>query len=93
MSDVTANKQTAVRTAVHEFIVENFLFGVEDANLTDQASFLETGIIDSTGILELITFIETEYGIKIEDEEMLPQNLDSLDNLSTFVTRKRNGTE
>ena len=78
----------AVKTTVREFIVENFLFGVADANLTDDASFLETGIIDSTGILELITFVETEYQMSVDDSEMLPQNLDSLNNISAFVAGK-----
>ncbi|MCK4517075.1 MAG: acyl carrier protein [Spirochaetaceae bacterium] len=91
MSDISTITQPAVQKAVRDFIVENFLFGVEDANLTDQASFLETGIIDSTGILELVAFIETEYDITIQDEEMLPRNLDSLENISAFVIRKRNG--
>lgn len=93
MSDTSTINQAAVQKSVWDFIVGNFLFGVENAKLTDQASFLETGIIDSTGILELVTFIETEYGIKIEDEEMLPQNLDSLENISAFVIRKRNGAQ
>lgn len=90
MPDVSTINQPVVQKAVRGFIVENFLFGVEDDDLTDQASFLETGIIDSTGILELVTFVETEYDIKVEDEEMLPENLDSLENISAFVIRKRN---
>jgi acyl carrier protein len=93
MSDVSTISQPVVKNTVRDFIVENFLFGVEEANLTDQASFLETGIIDSTGILELVTFIEAEYDITIQDDEMLPQNLDSLENISAFVIRKRNGAQ
>ena len=90
MSDFSTVTKQTIRTALREFIVENFLFGVDDANLTDQASFLEAGIVDSTGILELVTFVEAEYAISIEDEEMLPQNLDSLENISSYVIRKRN---
>lgn len=56
----------------------------------DDDSFLEKGIVDSTGILELITFIEEKYEISIKDEEMLPENLDSLDNVSKFVEFKQN---
>ena len=93
MSDLSTINQQSVLNDMRGFIVENFLFGIEDANLTDQASFLEAGIIDSTGILELVTFVEAEYNITIEDEEMLPQNLDSLENISAFVIRKRNGAE
>lgn len=89
MSDTTTLSPAAVAKAVRAFIVENFLFGQEDERLTDDASFLETGIIDSTGILEIVTFVEAEYGISIDDMEMLPQNLDSLENISYFVVRKK----
>jgi acyl carrier protein len=74
--------------AVRSFVVENFLFGTDDPALTNDASFLETGIIDSTGILELVTFVETKYGISVGDSEMLPENLDSLSNVSSFIARK-----
>jgi len=73
--------------AVREFVVENFLFG-DGVNLKDDTSFLESGIIDSTGILELITFLEETYGIQIEDEELVPENMDSLQNVARFVARK-----
>ncbi len=74
-----------------EYIVENFLFGDGEKLTDDDASFLENGIIDSTGILEVITFIEETFGVKIEDDEMLPENLDSLNNLETFLTKKAAG--
>jgi acyl carrier protein len=69
------------------FIVENFLFG-EGNGLADDTSFLESGIIDSTGILELISFLEETYGIKIEDDELVPENLDSISNVSRFLRQK-----
>ena len=69
------------------FIVENFLFGSEDG-LEDKTSFLEEGIIDSTGILELLTFLEEEFSIAIEDEELVPENLDSINNVTSFLERK-----
>ncbi len=72
---------------VREFIVENFLFG-DGQQLQDDTSFMESGIIDSTGILELITFLEEKYEIKIEDDELIPENLDNLQNVSRFVDRK-----
>lgn len=78
-----------MKVEVREFIVENFLFGEEDDALTDEASFLETGIIDSTGILELISFVEAQFGIQLRDEELVPDNLDSLRNVSRFVVRKQ----
>ena len=65
----------------------NFLFG-NATGLNDDASFLDSGIVDSTGILELIMFLETNYGIKIESEEMLPENLDSVNKVVAFLNRK-----
>lgn len=80
-----------VKTNIRTFIVDSFLFGNDDPSLTDDASFLETGIIDSTGILELVSFVEQTYDIAIDDTEMLPVNLDSLERISAFVNRKRTG--
>jgi len=75
------------KETIKTFIVENFLFGSEDG-LKDETSFLEEGIIDSTGILELVTFLEEEFSITIEDEELVPENLDSINNVTTFLERK-----
>lgn len=75
-----------VKQKVREFIVENFLFG-EDADLNDDTSFLEEGIIDSTGVLELIEFLEEAFDVTIDDEDMIPENLDSLNNLEKFISR------
>ena len=72
---------------VRTFIVENFLFG-DGSSLKDDSSFLQERIVDSTGILEIITFLETEFSIKIEDDELLPENLDSLNNIDAFLKRK-----
>ena len=72
---------------IKTFVVENFLFGSEDG-LKDETSFLEEGIIDSTGILELVTFLEEEFSIAIDDEELVPENLDSINNVTTFLGRK-----
>ena len=76
------------KQAIREFIVENFLFG--DANgLEDDSSFLENGIIDSTGILELVEFLEEEFLITVEDEELVPENLDSIANVVKYLTNKQ----
>jgi acyl carrier protein len=72
---------------IKAFIIENFLFGSEDG-LKDDTSFLDEGIIDSTGILELVTFLEEEFSITIEDEELVPENLDSINNVTAFLERK-----
>ena len=75
---------------VRKFIAENFLFG-DDKNLKDDTSFLDSSILDSTGILELVAFLEETYDITVEDAEMIPENMDSLLNISTFLTHKTNG--
>lgn len=69
------------------FVRDNFLFGQEIA-FSDQDSFLELGLIDSTGVLELVGFLETEYQIHIDDSELVPENLDSIDSLVRFVAAK-----
>ena len=74
--------------AIRAFIVDNFLFGEDAAWLGEETSFLESGVIDSTGILEVITFIEETFGIHVEDDEIVPENLDSLKNLAVFLASK-----
>jgi len=59
-----------VRDDIRRFIFENFLFGEPDDSLGDKDSFLEKGVIDSTGILELVAFLEERFGVKIEDEDL-----------------------
>ncbi len=73
---------------IKAFIVANFLFGQEREGFADDQSFLESGIIDSTGLLELVSFVEQKYGISIGDRELVPENLDSLRNVSQLVARK-----
>jgi acyl carrier protein len=75
---------------VREFLVENFLFG-DSNNLSEDTSFLETGVIDSTGILELVSFLEQTYNIAVEDEDLIPENLDSLRGIERFLARKLDG--
>jgi acyl carrier protein len=81
-----------IRTDIRQFIVENFLFGQRSKELGDDESFLDGGIIDSTGVLELIGFLEEKFAIAIADEELVPANLDSVNRVSSFVERKLNGT-
>jgi acyl carrier protein len=69
------------------FIVTNFLYG-EVGALKDDTSFLDSGIVDSTGMLELIMFLETKYGVKVAPEEMLPENLDSIKDVVQFLQAK-----
>lgn len=72
---------------IRTFIVENFLFGNADG-LKDDTSFLEEGIIDSTGVLELVTFLEEEFNIKVADDDLVPENLDSINNVTAYLQRK-----
>lgn len=74
--------------SIRTFIVDNFLFGQGGDGLADTDSLLEKGIIDSTGVLELVTFLEQRYRIKIHDRELVPENLDSIEKLKRFVSRK-----
>lgn len=76
-----------LKSAVRNFIVETFLFG-QDEGVTDDASFLATGIVDSTGVIELVAHLEKTYGIKIKDEDLLPQNLDSLNAITAYLTKR-----
>ena len=79
-----------IEEQVRNFITENFLFG-EEKKVADTDSFLENGIIDSTGVLEVVSFVEDTFNIKVKDEEMVPENLDSISNLANFIKRKQNG--
>lgn len=77
-----------IEAEVRQYILDNFLFGRTEVEVSSDASFLELGIIDSTGVLELVTFLEDKYHIKIEDEELVPANLDSLKGITRFVEAK-----
>jgi acyl carrier protein len=79
-----------VTAAIRQFIIDNFLF--EDSNtLGETTSFLESGIMDSTGVLELVTFIEDSFDITVADEDLIPENLDSIGRVAQYVEKKRNG--
>ena len=87
MASNEGNMQANYVDEIREFVVNNFLFG-DGENLKDNTSFLDEGIIDSTGILELITFLEERYTITIGDDEVVPENLDSLQNVARFLKVK-----
>jgi len=72
---------------IRTFVIENYLFG-EEGKLENDDSFLETGIIDSTGVLELVRFLEATFGIKVADEELIPDNLDSINKIVVFLQTK-----
>lgn len=76
-----------IKEQIRNFIISNF-YVADPASLENESSLLEQGIIDSTGVLEVIFFIEETFGVKVEDSEMLPDNLDSIERISNFVSRK-----
>ena len=78
---------TDPKQAIRTFIVDNFLFGQADG-LADDASFLDEGVIDSTGVLELVAHIEAVYGVKVKDEELVPENLDSINSVAAYLAKK-----
>ena len=78
----------SIEKQVREFILENYLFTDDESALDNDDSFLEKGILDSTGILEVIYFIEEEFEVKVDDNEMVPENLDSVKNIVGFVASK-----
>jgi acyl carrier protein len=79
--------QPTVQTRIRRFVIDNFLFG-QSVPLADDESFLDSGVIDSTGVLELVGFLEQQFAIAIADDELVPANLDSLDRVTNFVARK-----
>jgi acyl carrier protein len=78
-----------IKEQVRTFVTSNF-YVADPSALEDNASLLDKGIIDSTGVLEVIFFIEETFGITVEDSEMLPENLDSIERISNFIARKKN---
>lgn len=78
-----------IENEVRQFVVQNFLYGQDDKRLMRDSSLLDSGIIDSTGVLELIAFVEDKFGISVADDEMIPENLDSIENLAKFISRRQ----
>lgn len=82
--------ETLIRAEIRAFVIDNFLMGDATDMLDDQGSFLKNGIIDSTGVLEVVMFLESNFDLKVEDRELLPENIDSVDNQVAFVLGKLN---
>ena len=76
-----------IEREVHSFVISNFLFG-QTLDLQPGDSLLDKGVIDSTGVLELIAFLEEQYAIKVEDDEVIPDNLDTERSIAAFVKKK-----
>ena len=82
-------KKDEIIVNIRNFIIDNFLFGNESEVINDYDSFMGKDIINSTGILELIEYVEERYDISIGDDEVVPENLDSLNNISSFILLKK----
>jgi acyl carrier protein len=83
-----AEVQTHIEQKIRQFITDNFLFREDRASLTDAESLLEAGVIDSTGVLELVAFLEREFGLAVDDAEIVPENLDSISRIVGYVKGK-----
>jgi acyl carrier protein len=80
---------SSIETELRKYILDKLLFGRTETELSGDASFLESGIIDSTGVLELVSFLEEQFHVKVEDEDLIPANLDSINAITRFVESKR----
>lgn len=78
----------SIENQIKTYILENFMFSDNGSELPEDASFLEEGIVDSTGVLELVMFVEETFDITVQDEEIVPENFDSVSQLATYIRRK-----
>jgi len=78
-----------IKREVRTYLLDNFLMGGTGQDVQDDTSFMDNHILDSTGFIELISYLEDQFGIRIEDEEMVPENLDNLNSIERFVSGKR----
>jgi acyl carrier protein len=83
-------KKVTVQERVRQFIAENF-YVTDPSDLGDDVSLINSGLVDSTGMLEVITFLESELGIKVAEQETVPANLETIGRIAAFVERKRGG--
>lgn len=87
--DAIKNLDTAnIKNQIKSFVIDNFLFGQIEFEFDTADSLLEKGIVDSTGVLELVTFIEETFAFIVADDEITPDNLDSIDNMALYISRK-----
>jgi acyl carrier protein len=82
-----------IEQQLRQFVIDNFAFGLEGDALSNDDSLLDQGIVDSTGVLELVAFLEERFGIKVQDQELVASNLDSINGLKHYLERKLNASE
>ncbi len=78
-----------IRGKLQAFITDNFLFGRLDGAISDDDSLVEGGVVDSTGVLSLVGFLEQSFGVRVQDDEIVPENLDSINRLVAYISRKQ----
>jgi acyl carrier protein len=83
-------KKVTVPERVRQFVAENF-YVTDPSDLGDDVSLINSGLVDSTGMLEVISFLETEFGIRVAEQETVPANLETIGRIAAFVERKRGG--
>lgn len=80
-----------IQAQVKDYIAQNLLFSDDGFGYNDDASFLEEGIVDSVGIMELVLFIEENFGLSVDDEDLTPDNFDSVNKLASYIKRRQEG--
>lgn len=80
-----------IGSGIKEFILQNFLFGDESVGIGIDDSFYERGIVDSTGVLSIVSYIEERYNLSVSDDEIVPENFDSIEKITVYIERKING--
>lgn len=91
-TELSMSTQTMdVKARVRDYILENLMFSSDPSELADDVSLLDRGVIDSTGVLEVVLFLEESFGLQVKASQMLPQNFDSVDNIVAFVQRQQQG--
>lgn len=78
----------SIETKIRTFVLDNFLFTNDESRLENDVSFLEEGIVDSTGVLELVMFVEEKFDVTVEDEDIVPENFDSVSQLTNYIRHK-----
>jgi acyl carrier protein len=79
-----------VKDQIKKYIAENFLFSSNGFTLDDDESFLEAGVVDSLGVVELVSFVEENFHVQVPDDDIVPDNFDSVDNLAAYISRRTN---
>lgn len=79
-----------VKEQIRNYIAENFLFSSNGFTLDDEESFLEAGVVDSLGVVELVSFVEENFNVQVPDDDIVPDNFDSVDNLAAYIARRAN---